>query len=75
MRGDIARAGLRALVVGVTAGTALLQSAVAIETGAAGLRAQRRPALVIDAVVAFIQTLPPISNKVERTDFQKKAFP
>jgi hypothetical protein len=29
----------------------------------------------LDAVVAFIQTLPPISNKVERTDFQKKAFP
>ena len=28
----------------------------------------------LDAVVAFIQTLPPISNKVERTEFQKTAF-
>ena len=29
----------------------------------------------LDAVVAFIRTIPPIKNKVERTDFQKKAFP
>lgn len=29
----------------------------------------------LDAVVAYIRTIPPISNKVERTDFQKKAFP
>jgi mono/diheme cytochrome c family protein len=29
----------------------------------------------IDAVVAFLRTVPPIKNKVERTDFQKKAFP
>lgn len=28
----------------------------------------------LDAVVAYIQTLPPISNKVERTDFQKANF-
>jgi mono/diheme cytochrome c family protein len=28
----------------------------------------------LDAIVAYIQTLPPISNKVERTDFQKTAF-
>jgi mono/diheme cytochrome c family protein len=29
----------------------------------------------LDAVVAYVHTLPPISNKVDRTDFQKKAFP
>ena len=29
----------------------------------------------VDAVVAYIRTIPPIKNKVERTDFQKKAFP
>ena len=29
----------------------------------------------LDAVVAYIRTIPPIANKVERTDFQKKAFP
>ena len=29
----------------------------------------------LDAVVTFVRTIPPISNKVERTDFQKKAFP
>jgi mono/diheme cytochrome c family protein len=29
----------------------------------------------LDAVVAYIRTIPAISNKVERTDFQKKAFP
>jgi len=29
----------------------------------------------LDAVVAFIRTIPPIKNVVERTDFQKKAFP
>ena len=29
----------------------------------------------LDAVVAYIRTIPPIKNKVERTDFQKKAFP
>ncbi len=29
----------------------------------------------LDAVVAFVRTIPPIVNKVERTDFQKKAFP
>lgn len=28
----------------------------------------------LDAVVAYIQTLPPVANKVERTDFQKTAF-
>ena len=28
----------------------------------------------LDAIVAYVQTLPPISNKVERTDFQKTAF-
>ena len=29
----------------------------------------------LDAVVAYVRTIPPIKNKVERTDFQKKAFP
>lgn len=29
----------------------------------------------LDAIVAYIRTIPPISNKVERTDFQNKAFP
>jgi mono/diheme cytochrome c family protein len=29
----------------------------------------------LDAIVAYIRTIPPIVNKVERTDFQKKAFP
>ena len=29
----------------------------------------------LDAVIAYIRTIPPIANKVERTDFQKKAFP
>ncbi len=29
----------------------------------------------VDAVIAFIRTLPPVVNKVERTDFQKTAFP
>jgi hypothetical protein len=29
----------------------------------------------LDAVVAYIRTIPPIKNKVERTDFQKQAFP
>lgn len=29
----------------------------------------------LDAVVAYVRTIPPIVNKVERTDFQKKAFP
>jgi mono/diheme cytochrome c family protein len=29
----------------------------------------------IDAVVAYVRTIPPISNKVERTAFQKQAFP
>lgn len=29
----------------------------------------------LDAVIAYIRTIPPIVNKVERTDFQKKAFP
>jgi len=28
----------------------------------------------LDAVVAYIRTIPPIKNAVERTDFQKKAF-
>lgn len=28
----------------------------------------------IDAVVAYVRTIPPIKNKVERTDFQKTAF-
>ena len=28
----------------------------------------------LDAVIAFIRTVPPIRNAVERTDFQKKAF-
>jgi mono/diheme cytochrome c family protein len=29
----------------------------------------------LDAVVAFIRTIPPIKHVVERTDFQKKNFP
>lgn len=29
----------------------------------------------VDAVVAFVRTIPPVVNKVERTDFQKTAFP
>jgi mono/diheme cytochrome c family protein len=29
----------------------------------------------LDAVIAYIRTIPAIKNKVERTDFQKKAFP
>ena len=29
----------------------------------------------LDAVVAFLRTIPPVDNKVERTDFQKQAFP
>jgi len=29
----------------------------------------------LDATVAYLRTIPPIGNKVERTDFQKKAFP
>ena len=29
----------------------------------------------LDAVVAFVRTIPPINNKVERTAFQLKAFP
>ncbi|MCX5512411.1 c-type cytochrome [Kaistia algarum] len=29
----------------------------------------------LDAVVAYLRTVPPIKNKVERTDFQMKAFP
>ncbi len=29
----------------------------------------------LDAVVAYIRSIPPIVNKVERTDFQKTAFP
>ncbi len=29
----------------------------------------------LDAVVAYIRTIPAINNNVERTDFQKKAFP
>jgi mono/diheme cytochrome c family protein len=29
----------------------------------------------LDAVVAFIRTIPPIKHAVERTEFQKKAFP
>jgi len=28
----------------------------------------------LDAIVAYIRTLPPISNKVERTPFQQTAF-
>lgn len=28
----------------------------------------------LDAVVAFIRSIPPVKNAVERTDFQKKAF-
>jgi mono/diheme cytochrome c family protein len=28
----------------------------------------------LDAVVAYLRTIPPIKNKVERTDFQKQAF-
>ena len=28
----------------------------------------------LDAIIAFLHTLKPISNKVERTDFQKTAF-
>jgi mono/diheme cytochrome c family protein len=29
----------------------------------------------LDAVVAYLRTIPPVSNEVERTDFQKQAFP
>jgi mono/diheme cytochrome c family protein len=29
----------------------------------------------LNAVIAFLRTIPPIKNKVERTDFQKKMFP
>ncbi|MCB1502507.1 MAG: c-type cytochrome [Bauldia sp.] len=29
----------------------------------------------LDAVVAYVRTIPPVVNKVERSDFQKKAFP
>ena len=29
----------------------------------------------LDAVVAYLRTIPPIKNKVERTAFQKKVFP
>lgn len=29
----------------------------------------------LDAVVAYVRTIPPVKNKVERTDFQKKVFP
>lgn len=29
----------------------------------------------LDAVVAYLRTIPPIRNEVERTDFQKAAFP
>ncbi len=29
----------------------------------------------IDAVIAFVRTIPPVKNKVERTAFQMKAFP
>jgi mono/diheme cytochrome c family protein len=29
----------------------------------------------VDAVIAYIRTIPAIKNKVERTDFQQKAFP
>ena len=29
----------------------------------------------LDAVVAFVRTIPPVVNKVERTAFQQKAFP
>ncbi len=29
----------------------------------------------LDAVVAYLRTIPPVTNAVDRTDFQKKAFP
>lgn len=29
----------------------------------------------LDAVVAYLRTVPPVVNEVERTDFQKEAFP
>jgi hypothetical protein len=29
----------------------------------------------VDSVVAYIRTIPPIKNKVERSAFQQKAFP
>jgi mono/diheme cytochrome c family protein len=29
----------------------------------------------LDAVVAYLRTIPPVTNKVERTDFQRTAFP
>lgn len=29
----------------------------------------------LDAVVAYLPTVPPVNNQVERTDFQKAAFP
>ena len=28
----------------------------------------------LDAVVAYLHTIPPVVNKVERSEFQKKAF-
>jgi hypothetical protein len=28
----------------------------------------------VDAVVAYVKTIPPVRNPVERTDFQKKFF-
>jgi hypothetical protein len=29
----------------------------------------------LDAVVAYLRTVPPVKNQVERTEFQKTAFP
>ena len=29
----------------------------------------------LDAVIAFVRTIPPVANKVDRTAFQQKAFP
>jgi hypothetical protein len=29
----------------------------------------------LDAVVAYLRTIPPIKNEVERTEFQEQAFP
>jgi hypothetical protein len=29
----------------------------------------------LDAIVAYVRTIPAVSNKVERTAFQMKAFP
>ena len=50
---------------------------IARKTGALGGKtsAKNMTPEDLDAVVAYVRTIPPIKNQVERTDFQKKAFP